>query len=72
MIWGEKTQFTSVDLGKRLAALNPSAIQELEILEDVGLTPQLELPAVTIGLIHRYLKLFTEDESQQYSLGSCN
>ena len=58
MIWGEKTQFTSVDLGKRLAALNPSVVQELEILEDVGLTPQLELPAVTIGLIRRYLKLF--------------
>ncbi|AFZ43735.1 alpha/beta hydrolase fold protein [Halothece sp. PCC 7418] len=64
MIWGEKTQFTSVDLGKRLAALNPTAVQHLEILKDVGLTPQLELPAVTIGLIHRYLKLFTEDESR--------
>jgi pimeloyl-ACP methyl ester carboxylesterase len=72
MIWGEKTQFTSVDLGKRLATLNPTAVQHLEILEDVGLTPQLELPAVTIGLIHRYLKLFTEDESRQCYLGSCN
>ncbi len=60
MIWGEKTQFTSVDLGKRLAALNPKAVQHLEILEDVGLTPQLELPAVTIGLIRRYLTLFGE------------
>lgn len=58
MIWGEKTQFTSVDLGKRLAALNPTAVRDLEILEDVGLTPQLEFPAVTIGLIRRYLNLF--------------
>ncbi|PNW59022.1 UNVERIFIED_CONTAM: alpha/beta hydrolase [Euhalothece sp. KZN 001] len=57
MIWGRKTQFTSPELGKRLASLNPDAIQQLEILEDVGLTPQLELPAVTIGLIRRYLKL---------------
>jgi len=58
MIWGEKTQFTSVDLGKRLAALNPKAVRHLEVLEDVGLTPQLELPAVTIGLMRRYLNLF--------------
>ena len=56
MIWGQKTQFTSPELGKRLASLNPTAIQQLEILEDVGLTPQLELPGVTIGLIHRFLK----------------
>ena len=58
IIWGRKTQFTSPELGKRLAGLNPDAIQQLEILEDVGLTPQLEVPAVTIGLIRRYLKLF--------------
>ncbi len=57
MIWGRKTQFTSPELGQRLANLNPSAIQHLEILEDVGLTPQLELPGVTIGLIRRFLKL---------------
>lgn len=57
MIWGQKTEFTSPELGKRFASLNPTAVQHLEILEDVGLTPQLELPAVTIGLIRRYLKL---------------
>lgn len=56
MIWGQKTQFTSPELGKRLAALNPTAVQQIEILEDVGLTPQLEIPAVTIGLIRRFLK----------------
>ena len=55
MMWGQKTQFTSPELGKRLASLNPTAIQELEILEDVGLTPQLELPGVTIGLIRQFL-----------------
>ena len=55
MMWGQKTQFTSPELGKRLASLNPTAIQELEILEDVGLTPQLELPGVTIGLTRQFL-----------------
>ena len=58
IIWGQKSEFTGPDIGKRLAALNPNAIQVFQILDDVGLTPQLELPAVTIGLIRRYLKLF--------------
>lgn len=57
IIWGQKSQFTGPEIGKRLAALNPQAIRFFQPLEDVGLTPQLELPAVTIGLIKRYLKL---------------
>ena len=60
MIWGQKTQFTSADLGKRLANLNPKVVEQIEILDDVGLTPQLEVPAVTIGLIRRYLTLLGE------------
>ncbi|HEY9669809.1 MAG TPA: alpha/beta hydrolase [Coleofasciculaceae cyanobacterium] len=56
-IWGQKSEFTGPEVGKRLADLNPQAIQFFQPLEDVGLTPQLELPAVTIGLIRRYLKL---------------
>lgn len=57
IIWGEKAQFTGVEIGRRLAALNPDAVRALEVLEDVGLTPQLELPAVTIGLIRRFISL---------------
>jgi pimeloyl-ACP methyl ester carboxylesterase len=57
IIWGQKSEFTGPDIGKRLAALNPNAIQVFQTLDDVGLTPQLELPAVTIGLIRRYLNL---------------
>lgn len=56
IIWGEKTQFTSPAIGKRLAALNPQAIQIFQEIENVGLTPQLESPAVTIGLIRKFLK----------------
>ena len=59
MIWGEKAQFTGVELGRRLAALNPQAIKGLDVLDDVGLTPQLELPAVTIGLIRRFIALLS-------------
>lgn len=57
ILWGRKSQFTGPEIGQRLARMNPSAIRYFEQLEDVGLTPQLELPAVTIGLIRRFLPL---------------
>jgi pimeloyl-ACP methyl ester carboxylesterase len=55
IIWGKKSEFTGPEVGRRLAALNPDAIQDFLELDDVGLTPQLELPGVTIGLIRKYL-----------------
>ncbi|HEY9632486.1 MAG TPA: alpha/beta hydrolase [Coleofasciculaceae cyanobacterium] len=60
ILWGEKSEFTGPEIGKRLADLNPQAIRFFQPLDDVGLTPQLELPAVTIGLIRRYLKWLDE------------
>jgi pimeloyl-ACP methyl ester carboxylesterase len=54
-IWGRKSEFTGPELGRRLADLNPQAVQEFIQLENVGLTPQLELPAITIGLIRRLM-----------------
>ena len=57
IIWGQKSQFTGPEIGQRLGAINPQAIKVFQQLEDVGLTPQLELPAVTIGLIRRFLTL---------------
>ncbi|MCT7952526.1 alpha/beta hydrolase [Ancylothrix sp. C2] len=57
IIWGQKSEFTSPETGKRLASLNPGVIRYFEELQDVGLTPQLELPGITAGLISRFLKL---------------
>lgn len=57
IIWGQESQFTAPEIGQRFAAINPQAIKVFQQLEDVGLTPQLELPAVTIGLIRRFLTL---------------
>jgi len=57
IIWGQKSQFTGPEIGRRLAEINPQAIKFFQPLEDVGLTPQLELPAVTIGLIRHFLPL---------------
>ena len=57
IIWGERSQFTSPEIGQRLANLNPTAVRVFQQLEDVGLTPQLELPGLTIGLIRKFLKV---------------
>jgi pimeloyl-ACP methyl ester carboxylesterase len=60
IIWGKKSQFTGPEIGQRFASMNPQAIKVFQQLEEVGLTPQLELPAVTIGLIRQFLPLLTE------------
>lgn len=57
IMWGREAKFTNFQIGLRLTEMNPGAIKALHILDDVGLTPQLELPAVTIGLIQKYLRL---------------
>ncbi|MGK7932003.1 MAG: alpha/beta fold hydrolase [Microcystaceae cyanobacterium] len=55
IFWGQKSQFTGPEIGQRLAQMNPTAIKVFQVIEEVGLTPQLELPAVTIGLIRQFL-----------------
>ena len=60
IIWGQRTEFTGPEIGRRLAQLNPQAIRVFQQLDDTGLTPQLELPAVTIGLIRKFLALLNE------------
>ncbi|QSJ14865.1 alpha/beta hydrolase [Nostoc sp. UHCC 0702] len=57
IIWGQQSEFTGPEIGRRLAQNNPQAIRIFQQLENVGLTPQLELPAVTIGLIRQVLPL---------------
>jgi pimeloyl-ACP methyl ester carboxylesterase len=55
LIWGRSAEFTGPAVGRRLAEMNPEAVKIFCQLDDVGLTPQLELPAVTIGLIRKFL-----------------
>ena len=56
MLWGEQAQFTSVNLGRRLAKLNPQAVQAFEAIAGAGVLPHLEMPAVVIGLLYKMLK----------------
>lgn len=55
LIWGQEAEFTGPKVGRRLQEMNPQAIPIMYQLSDVGFTPQLELPAVTIGLIRKFL-----------------
>ncbi|MEH2071863.1 MAG: alpha/beta hydrolase [Nostoc sp.] len=55
VFWGEKAQFTNIKLGRRLANLNPNAIQKFYPIADAGILPHLEVPEIVIGLLQRYL-----------------
>ncbi len=59
ILWGGKAQYTESSIGRRLANLNPEFVPYFEQIADVGLTPQLELPGVTIGLIRRCLSILS-------------
>ncbi|MGB3767849.1 MAG: alpha/beta hydrolase [Phormidesmis sp.] len=61
LLWGDSASFTGPDLGRKLAQKNPTAIKLFEVIQSTGLTPQLELPAVTIGMIQTCLKVLATD-----------
>lgn len=62
MVWGEQAQFTSVSLGRRLASLNPEAVQQFQVVSGTGVLPQLEQPGVVTALLLHWL---TSDQQTQ-------
>lgn len=64
IIWGRESEFTGPEIGRRLAQMNPQAIRFFYHLDDVGFTPQLELPSVTIGLIRKFLPLLDTEQAK--------
>lgn len=58
-VWGEDSAFTPPEFGRRLASLNPKAIQQFYEIPDAGALPHLELPAVVTGLLDRFLTSIT-------------
>lgn len=56
MVWGEQAQFTGVNLGRRLAQLNPSSIRAFHAIAGVGVLPHLEMPEVVIGLLLQHFQ----------------
>jgi len=55
ILWGEKAQFTGVELAKQFVNLNPVAIRDFQIIADAGVLPHLEVPEVVCGLLWRYI-----------------
>lgn len=60
IIWGKASEFTGPDVGRRLAEMNPQAVRIFYHSDEVGFTPQLELPGVTVGLIRKFLPLLEQ------------
>ncbi|NET35369.1 MAG: alpha/beta hydrolase [Cyanothece sp. SIO1E1] len=56
IVWGERSRFTNVNLGRRLAQLNSTAIQRFQIVPDTGILPHLEQPGVVTGLLADWLR----------------
>ena len=55
LIWGQAAEYTGPKVGHRLQEMNPNAIRIMYQMNEVGFTPQLELPGVTVGLIRQFL-----------------
>jgi len=55
ILWGEEAQFTPVELGRRLACLNPRAVKVFLRLKGTGVLPHLEQPESVTGLLQWFL-----------------
>jgi pimeloyl-ACP methyl ester carboxylesterase len=53
--WGEQAQFTTVELGQRLAKLNPKMVKLFVQIAEAGVLPQLEQPALLISVLKVFL-----------------
>lgn len=55
LVWGEKAQFTPVATGKRLAELNPKAVQQFQVVSNTGVLPHLEQPGTVAAMLLQFL-----------------
>ncbi|MBW4462819.1 MAG: alpha/beta hydrolase [Nodosilinea sp. WJT8-NPBG4] len=54
-VLGSGSRFTAPATVKRLASLNPKAVQQVIELPDSGVLPHIEHPAVVVGLLKQFL-----------------
>lgn len=64
LIWGRKATYVDPDFGRRYQELNSTAIRDSEVIQEARLTPHLELPAVFIGLVRKYLPALDAQATQ--------
>ncbi len=55
ILWGENAQFINIDLGQRVASLNPTYIQAFVKVPNAGVLLPLEQPAIAIALLQEFL-----------------
>lgn len=55
-VLGEASRFSRPEFGKRLAQLNPHAVQQVHVLPELGVLPHVELPAVVVGFLRAFLR----------------
>lgn len=60
VVLGAGSRFTTPATVKRLASLNPKAIQQVIEIPDSGVLPHVEHPAVVIGLLRQFLTQYTD------------
>jgi pimeloyl-ACP methyl ester carboxylesterase len=65
VVWGEKAQFTPVTTGRRLAELNPKAVQRFQVVSNTGLLPHLEQPGVVAAWLLDWLSTGTAQDCQE-------
>jgi pimeloyl-ACP methyl ester carboxylesterase len=54
-VLGQRSRFSPVAVVKRLASLNPTAIQWVKEIPDSGVLPHLEHPALVVALLQQWL-----------------
>lgn len=57
-VLGAGSRFSAPAMVKRLASLNPSAVQRVIEIPDSGVLPHVEHPAVVIGLLRQFLTTY--------------
>ena len=58
IIWGEDAQFINADLGRRVAKLNSTYIQDFVKVPNSGVLLSLEQPAIAIALLQQFLSRY--------------
>ncbi|WP_017301374.1 alpha/beta fold hydrolase [Nodosilinea nodulosa] len=59
-VLGAGSRFSAPAMVKRLASLNPQAVQQVIEIPDAGVLPHVEHPAVVVGLLRQFLAAHSE------------
>jgi pimeloyl-ACP methyl ester carboxylesterase len=64
VVLGSGSRFSAPAMVKRLASLNPKAIQQVVEIPNSGVLPHVEHPAVVTGLLRQFLATHSDNHRQ--------